>query len=261
MFQEYSCDQIKEDWQPLPNVAPNSLKNKVFFWLRLIFDFGVLTTRHDIKKWKKSIRNNVLEIGCGLQPYRHLIPSHIKYYAIDWKNSNKYFHYKVNEVIYYEGDIFPLKDETFNSIFHTEVLEHIYDLNQFLSECYRVLTKNGEMFFTIPFAARYHYIPNDYWRLTPAAIKKLLENAQFKNIVIRPHGNDITVVITKLNAIFYRVIFKKFNNCVFRIINTGLFGIIFSIPIIMLTIIGHLSIFMNVGSPHDPLAYAVYCNK
>lgn len=247
--------------QPLPNLAPDNLKNKILFNMRRIFDLQISTIYRDIKKETRYFKNNILEIGCGVQPYRHLIPKEAKYFAMDWKDSSKYFYYHSKDTIYYDGEAFPLKNETFNVIFHTEVLEHVYDLENFLTECHRILSNNGKMFFTIPFAARYHYIPNDYWRLTPACIEKLLKDINFRNILITNRGNDITVAVVKLNTIFYRIILKKYSNFILRILNMLFFGILFIIPVVCLTIIAHISIFFKVGSPDDPLGYTVYCEK
>ncbi|MCX5713195.1 MAG: class I SAM-dependent methyltransferase [Candidatus Omnitrophica bacterium] len=254
-------DKPQEAWQPLPNVAPDNLKNRTLFYLRLFLDLEVFTTYWDVRKAAKRFKGNVLEIGCGLQPYRHLMPEDARYHALDWEGSCKCFHYTSKEVTYYDGGIFPFKDSAFNFIFHTEVLEHVFDIKQFLSECHRVLPKGGEMVFTIPFAARYHYIPNDYWRLTPAAAEKLLEGSGFERIVVSPRGNDIAVAVSKLNAVFYRIIMKKFDNIILKILNTVFFGSIFSIPIFCLTIIGHLSILFKVGSPNDPLGYTITCRR
>jgi SAM-dependent methyltransferase len=250
-----------EALQPLPNVAPDSFKNRILFGIRLLLDLEVSTTYRDVKKFLKGTRNNILEVGCGLKPYRHLVPPGVCYRAIDWERSQTCFHYKSNDVLYYSGDIFPLQDNSFDFIFHTEVLEHVYNLHRFLFECRRVLSKNGSMFFTIPFAARNHYVPNDYWRLTPSSIEKLCKEAGFKRVLVKPRGSDVTVATSKLNAVLFRVILVRFKNPVLRVINRLFFGLLFVGPIIFLTVIGQLSILLSIGSPDDPLGYTVYCNK
>ncbi|OGW75841.1 MAG: hypothetical protein A2Z72_04225 [Omnitrophica bacterium RBG_13_46_9] len=257
----YSNDnQFHEVWPPIQHVAPDSLKNKILFKLRLFFDLQVFTIYCDIKRELKYIKNDVLEIGCGLQPYRHLILREAKYYALEKKGHSSFFPYNPN-TIEYGGGTFPFKDKVFNLVFHTEVLEHVYDFTQFLSECHRVLAEKGRMFFTIPFAVRYHYIPNDYWRLTPASIEKLLKKANFKNIIVKNRGSDIVVAFSKLNALFYRIIFRGYNSFLLRIINQVFFGILFIIPIMCLTFSSHLLILLKIGSPDDPLGYTVYCEK
>ncbi len=254
-------NNTKEAWQPLPHAGPDNFKNAILFGFRLFLDPEVSTTYRDVKKFLNGTKNNVLEAGCGLKPYRHLVPPGVKYSAIDWEGSQACFQYKSSGVLYYNGDRFPLKDNSYEFVFHTEVLEHVYDLRQFLSECRRVMSRNGSMFFTIPFAARYHYIPNDYWRLTPASLERLLKDAGFGRIKVNPRGTDVTVAVSKLNTIFFKIILARINNPVLRMINLLFFGSLFAIPVIVLAVIAHLSIILKIGSPDDPLGYSVYCGK
>lgn len=247
--------------QPLAHVAPDSLKNRILFGLRLVFDMEVSTTYRDVRKRLKQAGANALEVGCGASPYRRLIPETAKYHALDWKGAGEHFHYKNNRAVYYDGGTFPLRDGAFNLVFHTEVLEHIYDLKRFLSECNRVLAKGGEMFFTVPFAARYHYIPDDYWRLTPAALERVLAEANFKGIRISPRGNDLAVAAWKANAVFYRLILRGRTSVLARTANILFFGTIFALPVLCLTLIGHAAIWLGLGSVDDPLGYTVYCGK
>ena len=138
----------------MPHYPPDSVAHALLFRMRLFFDLEVCTVYRDLRKAFKETAGKVLEIGCGLQPYRHLLSRQTEYYALDWEGSDVHFAYRTKDVLYYDGSKFPFKDEKFNLVFHTEVLEHIYHLEPFLSECYRVLTKEGQMLFTVPFAAR-----------------------------------------------------------------------------------------------------------
>jgi len=256
-----TINSAKETWQPLPHVAPIGFKNSLLFYIRLLCDFWVSAVYKDVKEFLKNTDNSVLEVGCGLKPYKHLVPKNVRYCGIDWEGAYSSFHYNSADTIYYNGDIFPLADESFDYLFHTEVLEHIFDLNLFLTECYRVLSNKGKMFFTIPFAARYHYIPYDYWRLTPSSIQKLLTSAGFSNVIISPKGSDLVVVIAKINVLLLRTIMRPINNAVLRIINRVIFGLLFVIPWIFFTLIGHILLFLRVGSINDPLGYTVFCEK
>jgi SAM-dependent methyltransferase len=250
-----------EEWKPLPHVPPGNFKNTLLFHLRLFFDFEVRTVYLDLKKAFKETAGKVLEIGCGLQPYRHLLSHQTEYYALDWEGSDDYFAYRAKDVLYYDGTKFPFKDGIFNLVFHTEVLEHVYHLGPFLSECYRVLAKDGQMLFTVPFAARTHYIPYDYWRLTPASITRLLQETHFTDIVVVPRGGDITVAIHKINSVCYRIIFRNIPHKILHMVNRVFFTLLFAAPIVLLTLIGNLSILLKLGSPDDPLGYTVYCKK
>jgi len=252
---------LKETCQPLPHVAPAGFINSILFYGRLFFDLWVSAVYRDVKKYLQSTKNNVLEVGCGDKPYRHLVPDDVKYCGIDWGGSKRFFHYNNSDVVYYDGDIFPLSGESFDYIFHTEVLEHVYKLDRFLSECYRVLSKKGKMFFTVPFAARNHYILYDYWRFTPVSIEMLLASAGFKHIVVEPRGSDIIVIIAKINTLFLKTIMHDIRNPIFRVINILFWGIIFLIPLVLCTLLGHILFCSKVGSVDDPLGYSVYCEK
>ena len=117
------------------------------------------------------------------------------------------------------------------------------------------------MLFTVPFAARNHYIPDDYWRLTPASITRLLQEAHFTDIVVVPRGGDITVAVHKMNAVCYRLIFRDIPNGLLRLINRAFFSLLLAAPVLSLTLLGHLSLLLKIGSPDDPLGYTVYCKK
>lgn len=252
---------LREAWRPLPHVPPDHFIHAFLFRMRLLFDPAVRTIYRDLKEAFKETSGKVLEVGCGLQPYRHLLPGQAAYYALDWEKADIHFGYGAGNVLYYDGARFPFKDEVFNVVFHTEVLEHVYRLGPFLSECYRVLANDGRMIFTIPFAARNHYIPHDYWRLTPASLTRLLQEADFVEIVVTPRGNDIAVAMHKINSVFYRLIFRDIPNKIWRGIHRAFFAPLFAAPIVLFTFVGNLSILLKRGSTDDPLGYTVSCKK
>lgn len=250
-----------ESWKPLPHVAPGNLKNSLLFHLRLFFDFEVCTVYRDLKKALNKTAGKVLEIGSGLQPYRHLLPRQAEYHALEWVGSDLHFAGRAKEALCYDGSEFPFKNRSFNLVFHTEVLEHVYPLKPFLSECHRVLATGGQMLFTVPFAARYHYIPHDYWRLTPASITRLLQETNFTDIVVVPRGGDIAVAMHKINSVCYRLIFRNIPNEILRMVNRVFFSLLFAAPVALTTAAGNLSILLRLGSPDDPLGYTVSCKK
>ncbi len=160
-----------ERFEPPPNLAPEGLEGRALHVLRRLLDLQVASVVRDLAPvLAAAAGGKVLEVGCGDSPYRRLVPESCRYRGLDWAGSEN-FRYRPREgVLRFDGGNFPLRDRSFDLVFHTEVIEHVWDTGNFLEECLRVLKPGGRLFFTVPFAARYHYAPHDYWRFTPSAL-------------------------------------------------------------------------------------------
>ena len=75
---------------------------------------------------------------------------------------------------------FPLKDEQFDAITCFNVLEHIYDYQNLISEAHRILKDQGILLGSVPFLVNYHADPNDYWRYTWQALEKVFKDNHFQ---------------------------------------------------------------------------------
>jgi len=231
------------------NPPGDTVVGKGLFFLRSLLDLQVASVRRHLRPWLQERRGTLLEVGCGAQPYRYLVPADCHYTGLDWEGAEANFNYRLPDTVYYHGDLFPFAGGSFDNLFHTEVLEHIYHPGQFLAECRRVLKPSGAMLFTVPFQARYHYIPHDYFRYTPAALQKMLGEAGFRQIEIRPRGSDLTVAAYKCVSVTYRWM---------RSGPAGILaGILFSPVTILALLIGAVSLRSSFGSPDDCLGYTV----
>lgn len=74
-------------------------------------------------------------------------------------------------------DIEPESVDVVNAI---ELFEHVFKINEGISECYRVLKKNGLLILTVPFLFPVHADPFDYQRWTNTKWIKELNNTGFK---------------------------------------------------------------------------------
>ena len=256
-----------ERFKPFNNQAINNkfIDNiKLFF--RLILDLQINTVRKTFIIFKNTLYNNIqyggggviLDVGCGNSPYKSLLPKNLKYIGLDYNMAQENFDYKKPEdVILYDGKDFPFENNSFDYLYHTETLEHIKAPAYFLKECNRVLKDNGTMFFSVPFQARYYYIPFDYYRYTPASLEMLLEEAGFDNIKIIERGSDITVAAYKIVSVFHRMLLDR---GVKGLINKTL-AILFSPVYLIFLLIAHISLIFNLGSKDDCLGYSVISKK
>jgi len=152
-----------------------------FFINKLIFNkFSILRVLQILELRKLSIQGSVLDVG-GRRTSN---------------NVTNYILYQ-NNVIYLDKfsddkrdlkvdleKINPRPDYQFDNVFLINVLEHIYNFNNCLNNCYSFLRKGGNFFGSTPFMFRIHSSPNDFFRFTEQSLRRSLESAGFINIKI-----------------------------------------------------------------------------
>ncbi len=185
-----------------------------------------------IKKQAPELNGKLLDFGCGSKPYESLFINVSEYLGLDIEN-NSHNHSKENIDIFYDGKKIPFPENHFDSVFSSEVLEHVFEPDLALKEIYRVLKPNGKALFTLPFAWNEHETPNDYARYTSFGIKYLLEKQGFK-IIKQTKAGHMNVVIAQLRSLYiYEFLASK--NKYFNILSSFIFvfplnltGLIFS---------------------------------
>ena len=190
-----------EDFKPpvfKPNDTPrNRLENR----LRRFVDLQAGSAWNDLAGELAAARGRLLDVGCGAQIYRELVPAGCRYTGIDTIDARSRFGYDMPDTHYFEGDDWGVDDEAFDTALCTEVLEHIPDPASFVARIHRCLRPGGRLVMTVPFAARWHFIPFDYWRYTPSGLQQLLGAAGFADIVVRARGNPVTVACYKVMSL------------------------------------------------------------
>ncbi|MBW0017775.1 MAG: methyltransferase domain-containing protein [Mycobacterium sp.] len=169
--------------------------------MRRLLDLQAASIWRDLKSPLKGATGTVLDVGAGAQPYRPLVNPQARYRAIDTADARERFGYEVPGTDYFTGDEWPAADNSVDHLLATETLEHIADPDAFLAQARRVLRDGGQLILTVPFAARWHYIPHDYWRFTPSALRMLLERNDFSDVLVLARGNELTVACAKVIAL------------------------------------------------------------
>jgi ubiquinone/menaquinone biosynthesis C-methylase UbiE len=153
----------RETWRPLLFRASTSLSSRLIFALRRFFDLQTASIWRDLATELPEARGTVVDVGCGAQPYRALLPGDVEYIGIDTADAESHFGYEVPGTKYFVGSTWPLADGSVNYVLCTETLEHVLDAPAFLQEAARCLIPGGTILLTVPFSARWHYIPYVYW--------------------------------------------------------------------------------------------------
>jgi SAM-dependent methyltransferase len=155
----------------------------------------------NISAFANRITGDVLDIGCGQKPYQRLF------------NVNRYVGLEIdtpenralkNADFFYDGKVFPFEDHEFDSAIINQVLEHVFNPGEFLSEIYRVLKPGGMLLVTVPFVWDEHMQPYDYARYSSFGLKHLLELYGFAIVEHRKIIQDIRVIFQLLNVYTYK---------------------------------------------------------
>ncbi|MBB3839603.1 ubiquinone/menaquinone biosynthesis C-methylase UbiE [Runella defluvii] len=148
-----------------------------------------LSIRKAIEELKNKIEGEVIDIGCGVMPYKELLIQNnkiSKYTGIDWEGGS-YEHISKPD-LYWDGRKIPLSDNSVDWVIATEILEHYFDTKLILDEIKRVLKPGGKLFFTVPFVMTLHEVPYDEFRFTPFSLQKYFELVGYSKYEIKPLG-------------------------------------------------------------------------
>lgn len=68
-----------------------------------------------------------------------------------------------------------LPDRSAGTILCLETFEHVFEVRRAFDEVFRVLKPGGVFVITSPLNFRIHGYPDDYWRMTPNCLRRMLE--------------------------------------------------------------------------------------
>ena len=131
-----------------------------------------------ISLYSPQLSGRLLDFGCGAKPYKDLFTSVSEYIGLDYA-SEGHSHADENIDVFYDGKTIPFPDNSFDSIFSSEVFEHVFSLQEILPEISRIIKPGGKLLVTCPFAWEEHEIPVDYARYTRFALQDMLEKNGF----------------------------------------------------------------------------------
>ena len=150
-----------------------------------------------------KLTGRLLDIGCGTKPFEFMFNGD-EYIGLEINEEGRQNHSHAD--ILYDGEVIPLEDKSFDSVFAGEVLEHVFNPDTFLKEANRVMKMNGLFLLSTPFFWEEHGQPYDYARYTSFGLKYILEKNGFEVIKQVKCGNGIEVVFQTIS----NYIFRKF---------------------------------------------------
>lgn len=146
----------------------------------------------------------LLDLGCGKVPLYEAYKDHIsENVCVDWANS-----LHKNPYLDLEYDItqpLPFKDEEFDTIILSDVLEHIPEPDDLWNEMARILTAEGKIIMNVPFYYWLHEKPHDYYRYTEFALRRFAEKYGMKVIVLRAVGGVPEIIADVLAKTTFKI--------------------------------------------------------
>ena len=158
--------------------------NEVAVSSRLITDLVASFYEKYIPQFCKG---KLIDLGCGEAPLYCIYKKYTtEIICIDWPKS---FHKKdYVDVECSLTDHLPFRDNEFNTIILSDVLEHLPDVTVLWREMYRILQPEGKLLLNTPFYYPLHETPYDYCRYSEYALRNFAENVGFSVILIEAIG-------------------------------------------------------------------------
>ena len=145
----------------------------------------------------------LLDLGCGERPYKNEYDVYVKKSVgidVPWS-----LHEKHHIDAFGKAEMLGFKNESFDVILFTSVLEHVENPSKALQEASRVLKNNGILILTVPFMVPLHEQPYDFYRFTPFSLEILLDEARFKVQKIIPIGEILFVCFSFFNRLYLKI--------------------------------------------------------
>jgi SAM-dependent methyltransferase len=206
----------------------------------------------------RGCRGRLLDVGAGEGPWREMLPDPADYVGVDVDMADDFGMTKRPGITYYDGITLPFDDSSFEQVLCTEVLEHVSSPIVLLQDIHRVLAPGGSLILTVPWSARVHHLPHDYFRFTVFGLRNVLGAAGFSVEVIEERGNDIAVIANKMVVVAMRLLSPSRPSRMLWALPMGLcMGLVSGVFLCS----AHIALFFDLGAKEDPLGYGVLAKK
>lgn len=156
-----------------------------------------------IADWAPELRGQLLDVGCGTKPYRALFAVE-RYVGLDIDSETT--RRQATADVLYPGGRFPFDDASFDAVLCNQVLEHIFEPDDFLQEIRRVLRPGGRLLLTVPFVWDEHEQPFDYARYSTFGLRALLQRNGLAVSRQAKLLDDASTLFQLLNAYLFKLV-------------------------------------------------------
>lgn len=145
----------------------------------------------------------LLDVGCGGKPYRDLFSPGDDYIGLEYDSPKNRAESSAD--YFYDGHTFPFEDASFDGVISNQVLEHVFNPDEFLNEIFRVLKPQGKLLISVPFVWDEHLQPMDYARYSSFGLKSLLEKNGFIVEELHKMNADARTIFQIINIYLHKI--------------------------------------------------------
>jgi SAM-dependent methyltransferase len=160
--------------------------------------------RREVAAMATDTHGIVLDVGCGAAPYRALF-AHATYFGAEVPAASTYGSAKQPDLLF-DGKRLPIADAQVDAILCSQVLEHVFEPDAFLSEIRRVLRPNGRLLLTVPFVWDEHEQPYDFARYSSFGLHHLARRHGFRVVDAKRTLADSSLFAQLWLAYLYKVL-------------------------------------------------------
>jgi SAM-dependent methyltransferase len=197
-----------------------------------------------VRQWGRGI---VVDVGCGTKRYADVVGEVAeRHVGLDHPAS----HHRADSVdVFGLADALPFAHDSVDTVFCTEVLEHLEAPHTAVLESFRCLRPGGTAIFTCPFIWHIHEAPRDFFRYSPYGLRHLFSTAGFEIVELTP--------LNRFWTTFGQLLVYKINSY-----NRGVIRFIPIIPLVVLLMQGLLIVIdLFPGSDVWPSHHLIVARK
>jgi SAM-dependent methyltransferase len=174
--------------------AASRMRDALRLRFRASVDLEWRTLRDAMTKAAPYAHGRLLDVGCGDKPWEQTFAPHVTGHVGLERTGVR----QSRADVFYDGGRMPFADTEFDTVLSNQVLEHVADPRVVWADMVRVLRPGGTLVVTVPFSFRLHAEPDDYWRFTSHALRRLCDESRLRIEVLEPRGGLWLVIGHKL---------------------------------------------------------------
>jgi SAM-dependent methyltransferase len=108
------------------------------------------------------------------------------------------------EIVYGDGCDMDFEDQSFDTVLNVQVLEHVFEPIEMVSEIGRVLKRGGSAIFVVPTTSTMHIAPHYHYNFSRYWIEEVMARSGLEVVELRPIGGVWSSMASHLLFFFFQ---------------------------------------------------------